>query len=273
MKVFELSGVSYSYLGKYPALKNVSLEINEGEQVVVLGANGSGKSTLLQILDGLIFPDSGTVKAFGTELSEEVLGFNESEFAKYFRSKVALVFQNSDAQLFNSTVYDEAAFAPLQLNLGREEVERRAKDVLALLRIEKLGDRAPFMLSGGEKRKVTIAGALSLNPDILLLDEPTANLDPRTKNWLIELLEELRKLGKTIITSLHDLDMARKIGERAVILSEEHEVVFDGKLEKALENRELLISANLIHEHLHVHKDTIHEHQHEHLKEEHKHTH
>jgi len=273
MKIFELNKVSYSYLGKYPALEKVSLEISEGEQAVILGANGSGKSTLLQILDGLVFPDSGTIKAFGTELSEEVLGFNESEFAKYFRSKVALVFQNSDAQLFNSTVYDEAAFAPAQLNLPSGEIERRVKDVLALVGIEKLGDRAPFMLSGGEKRKVTIASALSQNPAVLLLDEPTANLDPRTKNWLIELLEELRGAGKTIISSMHDIEVAKKIGERAIVLSEDHRIVFDGKLGEALENRELLISANLIHEHVHKHEGLVHAHEHAHLKEEHKHRH
>jgi len=273
MKVFELSSVSYSYLGKFPALRNISFEISSGEQVVILGANGSGKSTLLQILDGLVFPDSGTVKAFGTELSEEVFDSNESDFAKYFRTRVAFVFQNSDVQLFNASVYDEIAYAPLQLNLAKEEAERRVNDTLELLGIEKLRERSPFMLSGGEKRKVAIAGALSLNPDVLLLDEPTANLDPRTKNWFIELLEELRGAGKTIVSSMHDIEVAKKIGERAIVLSEDHSIVFDGKLGEVLEDRELLISANLIHEHLHAHDGLVHAHEHAHLKDAHRHEH
>lgn len=273
MAIFEVSGASYSYGGRFAALDGVDLEIHEGERVALMGANGSGKSTLLKMLDGLVFPDQGTVTAFGEELTPENLTPG-TDFNTFFRRMVGLVFQNSDVQLFSPTVFDEIAFGPLQMGLSGDDVVTRVEDVIALLGIENLRDRAPYQLSGGEKKKVAIASVLSVNPDVLLLDEPTSGLDPRTQWWLVDILGDLAEAGKTIITSTHDLAIVDFIAERAVILSEDHKKVADGPLKEVLEDRELLSSVNLIHEHLHRHDDLFHAHRHTHVEDdEHGHEH
>lgn len=264
--IFELEDVSYSYLKKYPALVDVNLEIERGESVAILGANGSGKSTLLHILDALIFPSSGTIKAFGRVLSEEILNGGME-----FRKKVGLLFQNPDVQLFSPTVYDEIAFGPLQLE-NQGEVASTVDRVMKMLEIVPLKERMPHTLSGGEKKKVAIASVLSIDPEVLLLDEPTDGLDPRTQLWFMELIAEFRKMGKTVVTATHDLNFARAVTGRAVVVSEDHRILADGDGEKILSNRELLLKANLIHEHLHMHRDVVHSHSHAHLAE-HEHEH
>jgi cobalt/nickel transport system ATP-binding protein len=185
---------------------------------------------------------------------------------------VGFVFQNSDVQLFCPTVFDEIAFGPLQLNISPEEVEARVEDVLAMMGITKLRDRTPHTLSGGEKKKVCIATVLVNNPDVLLLDELTAGLDPRTQLWLTELLQELGRAGKTVITATHDLEIVDRIGKRAVVMGEDHRVKADNSTAKVLDDMELLLSVNLIHEHMHLHGKTVHEHPHAH-KGEHLHRH
>lgn len=271
MKIFELEGVGYAYLRKFPALRNISFEVNKGESIVILGANGSGKSTLLKILDALLFPDEGILKAFGREISEEIM--ENKEFSSFFRKNVALVFQSTEAMLFNANVYEELAFSLKQIENGREKIDEKVMEVAKLAGIENLLDRSPFMLSGGEKRKVAIACVLPLNPGVVLFDEPTANLDPKTKVWFIELVNKLRKEGKTVITATHDLEIAEHIAGRAIIISEEHEIIYDGSLKKAMEEKEILIEANLIHEHLHAHGAIIHAHEHAHFDDEHLHEH
>jgi cobalt/nickel transport system ATP-binding protein len=163
-----LDQVSFQYPGGPPVLHSLSLGVHRGESVAVLGANGCGKSTLLSILDGLLFPTSGIYEAFGARITEKRLA--SEEFNRHFRSRVGLVFQNSDVQLFCPTVRDELSFGPLQLDLPQEQVLERSQDVLALLEIGQLADRAPFSLSGGEKKKVAIASVLTMNPEVLLLD-------------------------------------------------------------------------------------------------------
>ena len=148
----------------------MSLTIAQGEKVAILGANGSGKSTLLRILSGLVFPQSGQVQAFGQALTEAML--QEESAAYRFRRRVGFIFQNSDAQLFSSTVREELAFGPLHTGLAQGEVEGRVQDIARLLDIENLLDRAPFQLSGGEKKKVAIACILTLNPEPRRLDNP-----------------------------------------------------------------------------------------------------
>jgi cobalt/nickel transport system ATP-binding protein len=271
--IFDLRNVSYSYMGKIDALKDISLKISQGEQVCIMGANGSGKSTLLAIIDGLVFPTTGEYYAFGQPVSEEVFdSIKENEFRYYFRKKVGFVFQNSDVQLFSPTVFEEIAFGPLQLDLPREEVVSRVEDVIEMMDISKLRDRAPHTLSGGEKKKVCIASVLATNPDVLLLDEPTAGLDPRTQLWLIELLQELGRAGKTIITATHDLDIIEQISERAVVMGEDHGIKVDRGTKAVLSDLELLLAANLIHKHMHRHGTIAHQHMHSHEKE-HKHGH
>ena len=263
--IFDLQNVSHSYLDKFEALKDINITMTAGEQITVLGANGSGKSTLLLILDALIYATSGEVYAFGKPVTEERFNaLEDNEFAQYFRTKVGFVFQNPDVQLFSSTVFDEIAFGPLQLGLPYDEVKKRTEEVISMMEISSLRDRAPHTLSGGEKKKVCIASILSINPDVLLLDEPTGGLDPRSQLWLIELLQDLAKAGKTIITATHDLDIVEQISTRAIVFGEDHSIKADSNCDTVMNNLELLMSANLIHKHMHRHGKLMHEHLHSH---------
>ena len=201
--VFVVDDVKYRYLDRFVALAGVSLTVRAGERVALLGANGCGKSTMLKLLAGLIVPESGTVHAFGTELTEAVL--DDDQFGRAFRARVGFVFQSSDAQLFSPTVRDEVSFGPLHLGFECSEVEQRVDDVLALLDIAELADRAPYQLSGGEKKRVAIASVLVTNPDVLLLDEPTAGLDPRTQDLFRALIEERQSLKTRNDVPNHEL--------------------------------------------------------------------
>jgi len=271
--LFELHDVSYTYLRRFEALKGANLTIRAGEQVAILGANGSGKSTLLSILNALTYPTSGEFYAFGRQVKEELFDtLEDNEFNRYFRSKVGFLFQNPDVQLFSSTVYDEIAFGPLQLDLPPEEVRMRTDEIIGMLGISNLSDRAPHMLSGGEKKKVCIASILATNPDVLLLDEPTGGLDPRSQIWLIELIQELAKSGKTIITATHDLDIVEQISNRAIVVGEDHTIKVDADCASVMNDQNLLMSTNLIHQHRHRHGKILHEHLHAHTKE-HDHVH
>ncbi len=272
--IFDLRNVSYSYVGKINALNDINFKVEPGERISIIGANGCGKSTLLAMLDGLIYPTLGEFYAFDNKIVEEVFDtIKDNEFRSYFRKKIGFVFQNSDVQLFSPTVFDEIAFGPLQLDMNPEDVRTRVLEVMEMIEITKLKDRSPHTLSGGEKKKVCIASVLANNPDVLLLDEPTAGLDPRTQLWLIELLQDLGTAGKTIITATHDLETVEQISKRVIVMGEDHRIVVDDRAEKILDNRELLLSANLIHEHMHIHGMLVHEHLHPALDEEHIHEH
>jgi len=242
---------SFSYLERFPALADVSLRVRRGEKLALLGANGCGKSTLLKLLDGLVFPDSGTYTAFGTSVTEATL--EDEQFSRAFRSRVGFVFQNSDAQVFSPTVRDEVAFGPLNMGMSRDEVVARVADTLAMLDIEDLADRAPFQLSGGQKKRVAIASVLVMNPEVLIFDEPTAALDPRTQQWLTELIVELNRAGKTIIIATHDLSSLEQLADRCVVFDEEHHIVAEGPPAEILADTALLLAVNLIHAHSHVH--------------------
>ena len=246
--VFEIKQASFAYDGKQLALDNINLTVNAGECVVILGANGCGKSTLLKLLDGLYFPTSGTISAFGKLLSEDALRDDEYNFA--FRRRVGLVFQDTDVQLFSPSVLDEVAFAPLQLGLSRDEVTRRVEFAIEALRIEKLRNRAPHRLSGGEKRRVALASVLSLNPDVWLLDEPTTGLDPRSQSWLVEFILEQRQANKTVITATHDLSIAEQIATTIYVFDEDHHIVASGKPADILADHDLLHRCNLSHYHV-----------------------
>jgi cobalt/nickel transport system ATP-binding protein len=246
--VFEVNRVSFAYDGKQPALDDVSLTVEAGESLVILGANGSGKSTLLKLLDGLYFPSQGSICAFGQELSEEGLRDDSTNFA--FRRRVGLVFQDTDVQLFSPSVMDEIAFAPLQLGLPRDEVLERVAEAMQTLRIEKLRDRAPHRLSGGEKRRVALASVLTLRPDVWLLDEPTTGLDPRSQSWLVDFILEQRQQGKTVITATHNLEVAEEIASAVFVFDEDHTIAASGTPEDILCDHDLLHRCNLMHYHL-----------------------
>ena len=237
----------------------MSLTIWPGERVALLGANGSGKSTLLKILDGVVGPTAGTIRALGRDVAAVAAG--EDGFR--FHREVGLVFQDPDIQLFSATVLDDVAFGPLQLGLSNEQVKERSDQALAEMGIAHLADRAPFELSGGEKKRAAIASVLSLRPAVVLLDEPTASLDPRTKWVLVDLIQRLAAAGRTLIVATHELDIVPLIADRVVVLSEQGRVVADGSPSAILADRDLLIRANLIHEHLHEHGTIAHSHPHE----------
>jgi len=259
---FVLTEVGHEYRSGAPTLTAIDLTIDGGQQVAVVGANGTGKSTLLKMLDGLVFPTSGTVAAFGAPLTENAL--EDPAFRREFRARVGFVFQEADVQLFCADALDELAFGPLQLGLPREEVERRVHDVAGQLRVEKLLDRPPYTLSGGEKKRVAIASVLTMQPRVLLLDEPTSALDPRSQVWLLDVLEDWKREGRTVVMATHDLSAAAESADRIVVLSEDHTVAADGTPEEVLAQRELLLSVNLIHEHTHRHASTAHRHAHAH---------
>lgn len=243
--VFELTNVTYRYGGEIVALDGIDLAVHGGESLMILGANGSGKSTLLRLLAGLIFADQGTVTAFGEPLTEDRL--EGADFRRTFRSRVGFLFQNPDIQLFSATVMEEIAFGPLQLGLAPDEAKGRVEDLLAWLGIGRLRERSPLQLSGGEKKKVAIAAVLAMNPDVLLLDEPTAALDPRSRHWFMELAGELGRIGKTVVTATHDLALAERTGTRVAVVGEAHLIAADGLAAEILADRDLLVRANLIH--------------------------
>ena len=238
-------GLSFTYLDRFPALDGVSLEVRRGERLALLGANGCGKSTLLKVLDGLLFPSAGTYRAFGEEVTEDHL--EDEQFSTGFRARIGFVFQSSDAQVFSPTVREEVAFGPLQLGLAPDAVHERIADVLALLGIERLADRAPHQLSGGERKRVAIASVLATNPEVLLFDEPTAGLDPRTQAWLLELIGELHGAGKTIVCATHDLHALERLADRCAVFSEDHRIVLDGTPDEVLEDRGRLVDLNLVY--------------------------
>jgi cobalt/nickel transport system ATP-binding protein len=262
--VFVCRDLRYSYLDRFPALDGVSLDVRAGEKLALMGANGCGKSTLLKVLDGLIHPTSGTFHAFGQLVTEDNL--EDEQFSMGFRSRVGFVFQNADAQVFSPTVQEEVAFGCLQLGVPHDEALNRVSDVLAMLDISDLVDRAPFQLSGGQKKRVAIASVLVMNPEVLIFDEPTAALDPRTQQWLTELIVELNDAGKTIVLATHDLDVLELIADRCIVFGEDHTILGEGSPVEVLGNRDLLLAANLIHEHSHRHDEPTGpiEHTHEH---------
>jgi cobalt/nickel transport system ATP-binding protein len=257
--LFVLSGVRYRYGGRQLALDGIDLRIERGERVALLGANGSGKSTLLKLLDGIISPSAGTMRALGRDVAAVADGVD----AFRFHREVGLVFQDPDIQLFSATVFDDVAFGPLQLGLSQAEVRAVSDDALRQMEISHLADRAPFELSGGEKKRAAIASVLSLQPEVLLLDEPTASLDPRTKWVLVNLIRQLGEGGKTLVTATHELDIVPLIADRVVVIGENRRVLADGQPAAVLADRELLLRANLIHEHLHEHGGAPHSHDHE----------
>lgn len=261
--IFDLKGIHFSYLGKFPALCGVDIIIEQGQKIAVIGANGSGKSTLLHLLDGLIFADKGSVKFQGKELKEAT--FSDEDFSMSFRRSVGLVFQNPDIQLFCPTVREDIIFGPLQLGIDKGEIRKRLEELVAILGIKDLLDRSPHQLSIGEKRKVAIASSLIINPDILILDEPTAGLDPLTTRHIMDLLIQANSAGKTIITSTHDLHIVEEISDLVYVFSHEKKIIKSGQVDIILNDTELLKANNLVHIHSHKHKDKIHTHPHMHL--------
>jgi len=227
MAIFDLIDVSYTYPNGRTALESVSLSVYEGEVLGVIGPNGAGKSTLLLIMSLLITPTSGEI-LFKGENFRRIL---EDESKIYdFRRRVQLVFQDPDVQLFSSTVKRDVEFGPMHLKSGKE-LERSVSSALRLMEIEHLADRHPYELSGGEKRRAAIASVLSIDPEVILMDEPTADLDMRGREILVELIQRMRR-KKTFVISSQDADFILRTADRVILLNKK--VVFSGDPKEAL---------------------------------------
>ncbi len=232
MAIIEVDNVYYTYKDGTEALRGLSLCIEAGEKVALLGPNGAGKSTLLLHFNGINLPRRGRVTVLGREVN--------SKSEKWVRSRVGLVFQDPDDQVFSSTVWEDVAFGPQNMGLDRREIERRVGDALEAVGMQDYRQRPPYHLSYGQKKRVAIAGILAMLPEIIVLDEPMAFLDPRGKDTLAEILNRLHTGGRTIVIATHDVDFAAEWADRVIIVK-------DGKT-LAQGGRELLQDPGLMEE-------------------------
>lgn len=229
----EVRNLHFSYPDGHEAVNDISFTIYHGESVGIIGVNGAGKSTILMLLMGILFPDSGEVLVGDVHLTKKTLPM--------IRERLGLVFQNPDDQLFMTNVYDDVAFGPRNYKLDEKEVESRVLNALESVGISNLKDRAPFRLSGGEKRAASIACVLSMNPDVLIMDEPTSALDPQARRRIINLLNSFTHTK--IITS-HDLDFIMDTCQRVIVVKN-GKIAADGSTNKVLTDSELLYSCGL----------------------------
>lgn len=227
-----MENVQFRYEDNTLALHDINLRIEKGEKVAILGPNGAGKSTLLKIAAGLLHPSQGQVKLFG-----QILVKNN---AYDLRKRVGLLFQDPDDQIFMPKVWDDVAFGPINLEHSEDEVKVLVKDALSASGLTGFEERVPHHLSYGEKKRVAIAGILAMKPQILLLDEPTSNLDPKGRN---ELMTVIKKSCETIILATHDVNIAAQIADRAIVLNKK--VVADGPPMELFSNTTLLDQNNL----------------------------
>ncbi|EKQ58183.1 MULTISPECIES: ABC transporter ATP-binding protein [unclassified Clostridium] len=241
--MIELENISFTYKNKI-ALNNVDVHIKEGESIAVIGPNGSGKSTFLKLLNAIIFSSEGRYIFDKVQINENAL--KDTKYLKLFHKRIGFVFQNSDAQLFCSTVFEEIAFGLMQMEISEDEVNKRVNDCLNLLNIDKLRDEHPYNLSGGEKKRVAIASVLAMNPEIITLDEPMNGIDPKGKRFLRDLLIALNESGKTIICATHDFEYIDGVFNRAIVFSEEHKIIRDDKYEDVIKDEEFLRKNNII---------------------------
>ncbi len=231
--IIQVNNLKYSYPGGRQALNGVNFQILHGESVGIVGANGAGKSTLLMHLVGVLFPDEGEIAVGEVPVIKKTLPL--------IRQSVGMVFQDPDDQLFMTTVYDDVAFGPRNYKLPEEEVEKRVRSALETVGILHLMDRLSYKLSGGEKRAAAIATVLAMKPDILVMDEPSSSLDPKSRRRLISLL---RCFTHTKIIASHDLDMVLELCERTIII-QDGKVIIDGPTGEILANEELMEKCGL----------------------------
>ena len=236
--MLEVQNIKYSYNKDYQALKGVSLKVEKGEMVALLGKNGAGKSTLFLHLNGIYEPDEGKVFIDGEELK-----YDKKSLLK-FRQKVGIVFQNPDDQIFAPTVEEDVAFGPLNLKLPMEEVQKRVTESLARVGMSGFEKKAPHHLSGGQKKRVAIAGILAMQPEIMVLDEPTAGLDPQGVRGLSKLLKELNDEGITIIISTHEVDLVPNYAKKVFVLVDGL-LIAEGTPKEIFAQPEILDQANL----------------------------
>lgn len=244
MSVLSVKNLIYGYSKGTPfekgALKDVTLSFNEGDIVAIIGHTGSGKSTLLQHLNGLLKPDSGDV------LFEDVSIYSTKETLRQCRFNVGLCFQYPEQQLFESTVYNDIAFGPTNMKLSQEEIDKRVRESLSFVGLtEDYLEKSPFDLSGGEKRRVAIAGVMAMEPEILVLDEPTAGLDPQGRDTVFELIREYqKKTGSTVIIVSHSMEDVARLATKALVMNK-GEVAMYGTIDEVYSRADELVTMGL----------------------------
>ena len=217
MGIIEVKNITFTYKGEEtPVFQDFSMEVEEGSCLVIEGDNGSGKTTLFRILNGLSFPEKGKYYFDGKEIHEGYLKDNRN--AKLFHKRMGYLFQNPDIMLFNATVYDEIAFGPRQMGMTDAMVRDRVGDCMELFNLKSLSGKAPYHLSGGQKKKVALAAVMALNPDVIILDEPFAGLDQKNRESLLAFFMELKKSGKTMLIASHNPMVHEKLADRLVLL-------------------------------------------------------
>jgi len=232
VKVITVKNLTFIYSNGKKILNNITFDIYQGEKVGIIGPNGAGKTTLLFHLNGIL-QGEGKIKIFNLEMNKKNLN--------KIRQKVGMVFQDIDAQLFSPTVFEDVSFGPLNLRLSKEEVNKRVKEALKQVGLIGFENREPHHLSIGEKQRVAIASVLSMHPEILILDEPTSNLDPKRRR---ELLNFLKSLNNTIIVASHDIDFVKKLCSR-ILLMNNGKIVADDRSKIILNNKALLLKNDL----------------------------
>lgn len=230
--------LSFTYPDGTQALKNINIEIEKGEKVAIIGPNGAGKSTLFSHFNGLTEPTSGCVK-----IEDKPISFEKDELLKV-RQKVGIVFQDPNDQLFAPTVKEDIAFGPMNLGLSYDEVEKRVEDALKMVGMENYEDKTPHHLSGGQQKRIAIAGIIAMKPELMILDEPTAGLDPDGVEKVLNIMNQLNEEGMTLIISSHDIDMISKYADKIFVLYN-GEIIESGNKNKIFSDMELLKEAHL----------------------------
>ncbi len=236
--IVSVRNLRYSYGGEREILKGINVDIEEGQRVAVIGTNGAGKSTFFLNLNGVLEADEGEIYFRGKKMTREKKDLME------LRRGIGIVFQDADNQIIATTVMGEVSFGPMNLRLPKEEVESRVNEALEYMNISDFKERAPHYLSGGEKKRVTIADIIAMHSEVMIFDEPTAALDPVNVIALEAVLEKLYRQGKTILVSTHDLDFAYRWAERIIVFCD-GQIIADGVPEEVFRNEEVLKQANL----------------------------
>lgn len=239
MIMLEAIEVYYTYPNGVEALRNVNIQVKEGEIIGLLGSNGCGKTTLLLHLNGILQPQKGEVKFKGERIKYD------KKYLKNLRRKVGMVFQNPDDQIISPTVWQEVAFGPVNLGWDEDKINERVNYALSLLQISHLRDKPPHYISYGEKKKLSIASIIAMDPEVLLLDEPTSNLDPKSASRMMKIIYDLnKKEGKTIVIATHDIDLAPVYIDK-VCLMRDGRIIKSGTPRDVLSDRELIRASNL----------------------------
>lgn len=237
--ILEAVDIKFSYPDGTNALSKINLKVKKGEKLAILGSNGAGKSTLFLHFNGIYRPNSGSIKFRGQDISYEKKALIE------LRKKVGIVFQDPDSQLFSASVWQDISFGPLNLELAEEVVVDRVKQAMSDTETTDLQDKPTHLLSYGQKKRVSIAGVLAMEPEVIIFDEPTAWLDPRHAREFMELLEKLSQKGKTIIISTHDVDLAYSWSDRIAIMYS-GEIIADGEPGEVFRQPEVIKRADLV---------------------------